>query len=226
MKLVRNYIGVYNKYRDRQTKAKYVWLKYHSILRGRRILDIGADKCYLKQHLDEEASYWGIGFGGGPDQEVNLEQGKIPFPEHSFDCILCLDVLEHLEQIHQIFDECCRVTHQHVIISLPNPLGILYSRLRFGDYRPGQFTKFYGLPFEPPPDRHRWFFSYEEAEKFILYRGGLKGMRVLQMEPEGMGGEPTRLKRLARMVLFRKDLNPKNLYAGTLWAVLEKIGHD
>ena len=187
---------------------------------------MGADECYLKRHLDEGTSYWAIGLGGHPDQQVNLELGEIPFPDKSFDCILCLDVLEHLEQIHQIFDECCRVARQNVIISLPNPLGVVYNQLRFGDYRPGQLSKFYGLPLDPPSDRHRWFFSYEEAEKFILYRAGLKGMRILQMEPQGMSGEPTRWKRLARMVLFCKDVNTKNLYAGTLWAVLEKIGHD
>lgn len=212
-------------YVDRETKARYVWLKYQSILRGRKILDVGADKCNLKQHLDEGASYWGIGLGGHPDQQVDLEQGEIPFPENSFDCVLCLDVLEHLEHIHQIFDELCRVTCRHVVISVPNPLGVVYHLLRFGDYRPGQSTKFYGLPLETPPDRHRWFFSYEEAEKFILYRAGLNGMRVLQMEPERMGGEPNWWKGLARMVLLRNDLNLKNLYAGTLWAVLEKIAN-
>lgn len=109
------------------------------------------------------------------------------------------------------------------LYSLERPGSGVYSRLRFGDYRAGQFAKFYGLPLEPPPDRHRWFFSYEEAEKFILYRAGLNRMRVLQMEPEGMGREPTRWKRLARMVLFHNDLNLKTLYAGALWAVLEKI---
>jgi SAM-dependent methyltransferase len=214
------------RYTDRETKAKYIWLKYQPILCGRKILDVGADECYVKQYLDKEASYWGIGLGGHPDQQVDLEQGEIPFPDNSFDCVLCLDVLEHLEHIHQVFDECCRVARQHVIISLPNPLGLVYSRLRFGDYKPGQFTKFYGLPLEPPADRHRWFFSYEEAEKFILYRAGLNGMRVLQMEPDGMGGEATFWKRLARMVLLRKDLNLKSLYAGALWVVLEKFADD
>lgn len=209
-------------YVDRETKARYVWLKYHTILTGRKVLDVGAGECYLRQYLDEESSYWGIGLGGLTDQEVDLEQGEIPFPDKSFDCVLCLDVLEHLEHIHQIFDECCRVTRQHLIISLPNPLGALYSRLRLGDYRPGQFTKFYGLPVEPPPDRHKWFFSYEEAERFIRYRAEFNSMHILQMDPERMGDEPF-WRRLARKVLLHSDLNLKNLYAGTLWAVLEMI---
>lgn len=209
-------------YTDRETKARYVWLKYHPILRGRRILDVGADECYLKAHLDEEASYWGIGLGGHPDQQVDLELGELPFPDNSFDTVLYLDVLEHLEHIHEVFDELCRVACHNLIISLPNPLGLIYHRLCFCDYKPGRFTKFYGLPLEPPKDRHRWFFSYEEAEKFIVYRAGLNGMRVLQMETEAMGSEPSRWRRLARMILLRNDLNLRNLYAGPLWAVLEK----
>jgi SAM-dependent methyltransferase len=213
-------------YVDRQSKAEYVWVKYKSILRGRKILDVGADKCHLKQHIEPGTDYWGIGLGEFTDQQMDLEQGSIPFPDKSFDCVICLDVLEHLERIHSIFDECCRVAREHVIISLPNPLAILYHCLRFGAYRPGQLTKFYGLPLEPPADRHRWFYSYEEAERFVLYRAGLNRMRVLQMEPEGMGRESNRWKQIARAVLFRRDLNPKNLYAGVLWAVLQKIASD
>lgn len=30
--------------------------------------------------------------------------------------------------------------------------------------------KFYGLPLDPPDDRHRWFFGPEEALNFIIYR--------------------------------------------------------
>jgi hypothetical protein len=38
-------------YSDRETKAHYVWLKYRPILKG-RLLDVGADECHLKKHLD------------------------------------------------------------------------------------------------------------------------------------------------------------------------------
>lgn len=211
-------------YSDRKTKAKYVWLKYQAILKG-KILDVGADECYLKQYIKGDFSYWGIGLGGSPGQEVNLELGVIPFADNVYDCVLCLDVLEHLENIHQIFDECCRVSRRYVIISLPNPLGVIYNRLRFGDYRPGKFEKFYGLPLEPPTDRHRWFFTFEEAEKFIVYRSGLNRMQILQMEAEKMGKEATFWHRLARVILFRNDFNTKNLYANSLWAVLKKLDY-
>lgn len=216
------------RYTDRETKARYVWLKYRPILTG-GILDVGADECYLNQYLPQDVEYWGVGLGGHPDQQVNLEQEKSPFPDNSFDCVLCLDVLEHLDNIHEVFDELCRVTRRYVIISLPNPWADFYNMLRFGDYRQDQPTKFYGLPLEKPEDRHKWFFSNEEAEKFILYRAAKNGMRMLQMDNYGMGSEGHGwrhlLRALARAILLRSDLNLKNLYAGTLWVVLEKENH-
>jgi len=212
-------------YSDRETKARYVWLKYKSILRG-RILDVGADECHLKRYLPSDTEYWGIGLGGHPDQLVDLEREGIPFPENSFDCVLCLDVLEHLENIHEMFDDLCRVTRRFVIVSLPNPWKDFYNMLRHGEYQPGQPMKFYGLPFERPKDRHKWFFSSEEAEKFILYRAGKNGMRVIQIDYQGDVHEGQGWRRLiriiARSILFRHDLNLKSIFRGTLWAVLEK----
>jgi SAM-dependent methyltransferase len=218
------------RYTDRKSKAKYVWLKYYPILRKRKILDVGADECHLKQYIDEETSYWGIGKGGQPDQHIELEKGKVPFPDKSFDCVLCLDVLEHLDNIHQIFDECCRVSRNNVIITLPNPWANFYSMLRNREYQPGQPTKFYGLPLDRPDDRHKWFYSNNEAENFIFHRAAKNGMRVVQMDNYGMGGEGDGWRRvfrvLARTVLLRSDLNLKDLYAGPLWAVLEKENDD
>lgn len=213
------------RYVDRETKSKYVWLKYGPILGG-RTLDVGADECHLRSYLPEGAEYTGIGLGGNPDVQVNLEKEPIPFPDGHFDCVLCLDVLEHLDNVHAVFDELCRVSRRYVVVSLPNPWADLFRVLRVGDYRPGQATKFYGLPVEPPEDRHKWFFSAEEAEAFVRHRAARNGMRVVQMDREGMGGEGAglrgRLRRMARDFLFRRDLNTDNLYAGALWAVMEK----
>jgi len=214
------------KYTDRETKAKYVWEKYGSILRGVNILDVGADKCYLRQHLSENASYWGIGLGGDTDQEINLERDQIPFADNTYDCVLCLDVLEHLDNIYEVFDELCRVSRRYVIISLPNPWADFYSMLRIGNYRDDRPMKYYGLPAEPPQDRHKWFFSVEEAEQFVAHRAVKNGLRVLQIDHEGMGrkgrGWTWLAQVLAGMILLRRNLSLKNLYASTLWAVLEK----
>ena len=216
------------RYTDRQTKAQYVWLKYRSILRG-RLLDVGADACHLKPHLDPETAYCGIGFGEGVDRVVDLEQELIPFPDGSFDCVLCLDVLEHIENIHAVFDEVCRVTRRFAVLSLPNAWLDFYNMLRHGEYRPGQPMKFYGLPLEPPADRHKWFFSADEAKAFIAYRASKNNMRIIQMDHEAWGIEGRGWRRIlrtwARNILLRPSLQVDNLYAGTLWALLEKEPH-
>lgn len=212
-------------YTDRRTKAKYVWLKYHRILTG-RILDVGADACYLKEHLGPGIDYCGIGLGDQVDQVVDLEKHDLPFPDKSFSSVICLDVLEHVDNIHSVFDEVCRVSERYVIVSLPNAWLDFYNMLRRGEYRPGQPMKFYGLPVEPPPDRHKWFFSPEEAERFVRYRAEKNDMRILQEDYEGSANEGSDwkgvLRTWARRVLVRPDLPVKNLYAGTLWVVLER----
>ena len=216
-------------YTDRETKAEYVWLKYRSILSGKKILDVGADECYLKKHLDEHSDYWGIG-RGEVDQMVDLECGKLPFKDNDFDTVLCLDVLEHIENIHHIFDELCRVSRRYVIVSLPNSFSAFWSYLRFGDYSPGVPIKFHGIPPEPPEDRHKWFFSHEDAVRFVRNRAEKNNMRIVQIDTECLQEDhsgifrqlKTRARNLFLKSFFRNDLNPKTLYASTLWTVLEK----
>lgn len=218
---------------DRATKAKYVWLKYEPILRGRRILDVGAGECHLRQYLDDKAYYWGIGLGNTVDQIVDLEQECIPFEVDSFDCVLCLDVLEHIENVHELFDQLCRVAREHVVIALPNPWASFYSMLRHGYYRSDSAMKFYGLPVEPPEDRHKWFFSAQEAEDFLTYRARKNGMRIVQLDYSSFSSDARsprlaflrpryQLRRFAQRALFHKHIDLKNLYAGTLWCVLAK----
>lgn len=115
-----------------------------------------------------------------------------------------------------------------MIISLPSPWHDFYTMLINGYYTDGRPIKFYNLPVEPPDDRHKWFFSTEEAKKFIVYRAAKNRMRVVQMDIQSVGNEGRGvgglLRRLAVKVLFTNSVNLRNLYTGTLWAVLEKPG--
>lgn len=215
-------------YDSRETKAEFVWRKYRPALAGKRILDVGADQGYLRRHIDASTSYYGVGFGDAVDELLDLEINGLPYADETYDTVLCLDVLEHIENIHAVFDDLCRVAREYVIISLPNPWRELYDALRYGDYNAERHLKFYGLPLEKPDDRHKWFFSAEEAERFIHYRAGKNNMHIEQLEyvmnsNEGKG-RVAWLRRLARSILFRDDLNAANLYQGTLWVILTKRG--
>lgn len=214
-------------YTDRETKAKYVWLKYQPVLKSHTILDVGSDQQYLKRYLDEDAPYWGIGLGGNPDQQVDLEVEKFPFDDNSFDTVLCLDVLEHIDNIHDVFDELCRVARLNIIISLPNAWLDIYQAMHYSDYALGQHTKFYGLPLERPKDRHKWFFNYDEAEAFINYRAKKNGWRVVQLD--GLSNEQVYKNRLfsglarllGRSPHYRSDIDPRNFTMTSVWALLQ-----
>ncbi|MBF0144024.1 MAG: methyltransferase domain-containing protein [Magnetococcales bacterium] len=214
-------------YTDRRSKAAYVWRKYGSILQG-EILDVGADECHLRPLLPSPARYTGIGLSGQVDRVVDLDREPIPFDDGRFDCVLCLEVLEHLERIHAVFDDLCRVSRKYMILSLPNPWGSFYKRLLFDFPQVAADcpVKFYGLPNEPPEDRHRWFYSPTDARRFVAYRAARNGMRILQEDAEeaesegvGFGGW---LRRLARRRLLRQSLDPNELLGSCMWWVLEK----
>lgn len=211
-------------YSERATKAQYVAEKYREILQG-RVLDVGADKCHLRHLVPAGTSYTGIGLGGETDLNVNLEAASIPFEDNSFDCVLCLDVLEHLDAIHAVFDELARVTRRYVIISLPNGyrdfLGMLFLQ---GD--PTTAFKYYGLPVQRPDDRHKWFFSNSDAERFVREKAAKAGLNVVQVDSEGAGRPKTWKSAVKRGVLHVAALGlsvpATDLYHKTLWAVLEK----
>lgn len=212
-----------NAYSSRREKADYVWRRFHPLLQGKRVLDVGGGEGWLRERVAEDGEYVAVGIGDGCDLTLDLESGPLPYEGGGFDVVLCLDVLEHLESIHRTFDELCRVTRRHVILSLPNPWSAFFTSLREPDADRAGLMKFYGLPPEPPEDRHRWFFNSTEADAFVRARAARNGMSVREMAPEYVRGE-SRFRRVLRALFFRRDVDWTDLYAGPLWAVLETHG--
>ena len=211
------------KYKSRKDKPKYVWLKYKEILQG-RILDVGTDECGLRKFLPEGTEYIGIGLGGLVEIKINLEKSKLPYGSNSFDCVLCLDTLEHLDNIHEVFDELCRVARKYLIISLPNPWANFMGMLKGGYYNHGEFPiKFYNLPTNPPNDRHKWFYGVHEAEKFLKERGKMNGMKILQVDKENTNLNFRKfLYRMFLKLIVHNDIDVDSLLVGSIWTVLIK----
>jgi hypothetical protein len=211
-------------YTSREDRPEYVWRKYGKILEG-RILDVGADNCSLRNFLPAGTEYTGIGLSSAVDMEIDLDKEGLPYKENSYDVVLCLDVLEHLNNLHEIFDQMCMVTRKYLIISLPNPWVDFTGMLRTGYYKHSELPmKFYNLPVDPPADRHRWFFGIHEAKRFLEDRGGRNGMRILQSDREDPALTLKRRLYIAMVnLLVHKDVDVDSLWHGTLWAVLEKV---
>lgn len=213
---------------DRKSKAEYILDKYSSLF-STSVLDVGADAMYLKPRIEElGAKYTGIGFGEGIEIERDLEQTPYPFENMSYKTVVCFDVLEHLENIHQAFDDLFRISEENVVISLPNPWSDFFGILLRGDYSEEERLKFYGLPKERPNDRHRWFFSAKEARDFVTYKAEKNGFEVIQFDAPGrerrLGGDSLKgqvARKLLKMI-FRKDIADLELNYSTLWFVLKR----
>jgi SAM-dependent methyltransferase len=200
---------------ERADRSRYIATRFAPFLKG-RVLDVGCDRALLKQ-LVPGLDYTGIDVGGTPDLVVNLDRvGRIPFDDASFDCVVCADVLEHLDNLHHTFAELVRVARGSIILSLPNNWANARVPVERGRGRIGH----YGLPVEPPVDRHKWFFSFSEAKEFLEGQCGKHPVTIRELF--AMERRRSGASRVARRLLCRSHLAYVNRFAHTLWAVLDK----
>lgn len=181
-------------YKNREERSKWLSERFsEEILSANSLLDVGCYNADFKKNIPAEIKYTGIDITGKPDLFINLDKiEKLPFEDKQFDMVICADVLEHLENIHLIFDELCRVSAKYLIITLPNAYSVIPEFLRGKNYTKdseklkkfGKHSKFYGLPLEKPEDRHRWFFSFEEACDFVKYRCEKYNFTIKEIESE------------------------------------------
>ncbi|MFO1022157.1 MAG: class I SAM-dependent methyltransferase [Planctomycetales bacterium] len=202
---------------ERRHRSEYIARRFGKELKG-RLLDVGCDRAYLRELLSKERQdYMGIDIGGTPDIVVNLEQmDRLPFEDNSFDAVVCADVLEHVDNLHFVFEELLRVTRGCAVISLPNCWAA--ARQPIGRGR-GSFCH-YGLPAERPLDRHKWFFSLTEAMAF--YEAQQKKGLFREMELHATEKPRPAALRALRRIRYPDELCYLNRYAHTLWAVLKK----
>jgi len=206
---------VYNNFLSRESRSRFVASRFSKYL-DKSVLDVGCFEAPLRDILSCE-SYTGIDIAGRPDLTVNLEKiTHLPFVDNAFACVLCIDVLEHLDNLHTIFAELVRVSEKFIIISLPN---CWCEARRPVDKGKGHFGH-YGLPHHKPEDRHKWFFSFTEARQFIERK-----TKELDLSIENMliAEKPrNRILRFLRKIRYPGE-KYHNRYSRTLWVVLSKL---
>jgi len=96
------------------------------------ILDIGCAEGFVMNRLrqvipgaqvtgldiDDEALLRGKALGARDTCQGSVY--SLPYPDDSFDLVLALEVLEHLEEPEQALDELCRVARQFCLLSVPH----------------------------------------------------------------------------------------------------------
>jgi SAM-dependent methyltransferase len=206
--------SVYVSFPSRESRSRFVCSRFAEYL-NELVLDIGCFEAPLRDLLSS-ATYTGVDIAGNPDITLDLERTeRLPFADGAFNCVLCIDVLEHLDNLHVIFDELVRVSKQYIIISLPNCWCDARQPIGRGQGHIGH----YGLSLQKPQDRHKWFFSLSEARKFLDGQAEKLGLRFEEMFV-------TEKPRISLVRLLRRIRYPghryHNRYGHTLWAVLEK----
>jgi len=215
----------------RISRAKFIANRFPEYL-GSTLLNVGGGgKKALQSFLPTTTHYTELDVAGTPDIRMDLEQDcPLPFDTNSFETVVCTEVLEHLSNLHEVFAELVRVSSSWVIISLPNCLCGIDAYWKFKGSYPsrkagitrGSFLKFYGLPAIVPEDRHKWFFSYSEAEAFINYHSNKKTYSIAQQFPTGL--TTTSRKENLKRYLHRFFLSERvfiDRYSSTFWCVLK-----
>ena len=202
---------VYAHFPQRLDRARFIAAHFADHIRG-TVLDVGCDEGHLRE-LVPDIRYTGIDVGGKPDITVDLEATeRLPFDDNAFDCVICSDVLEHLDSLHRTFGELVRVCRSALIVSLPNNWTNARQPIERGH---GSFSH-YGLPADRPVDRHKWFFSLADAQAF--YYAQEERYPVSVQECFAMEKPRPAIVRAARCLRYPNRLHYLNRYAHTLWA--------
>jgi Methyltransferase domain len=143
-------------------KADCIVAAYLDAWRG-TVLDVGCRSSELREALgSREVRYMGLDIQAPADIVADLDDG-IPLEDGEATTVVALDVLEHTDQIHEALMELFRVASGTVIVSLPNCYDV---QMRIAHLLGRPISGKYGLPLHPPGDRHRWFFSLDDARAF------------------------------------------------------------
>lgn len=219
-------------YDSREARQRFITEKFGSYITG-SVINIGGggEKHILKYIQPRE--YLELDVVGNADIKIDLDKEyPLPIESNRFDTVICTDVLEHLEELHRIFQEIIRISKKYVIISVPNALMGVRSYLKRNKYigdageagiDVGYHVKFYGLPLRKPVDRHRWFFSYTEAEGF--FRGNAKNFAYKIIEEYPIDTKSSSLIENVARFLCKNLLGEhvmKDWFYSVYWCVLEK----
>lgn len=130
------------------------------------LVDVGARDTVLCLYIQAgRLQYLSSDVVPGHDLCWDLEK-PLEAPSNSFEVVVALDVLEHVEMIHDALRELLRIAKEKLFVSLPN-MTCLSFRLHF--FRYGQLSGKYVLFPEYQGDRHRWLTSYPQVCAFVQH---------------------------------------------------------
>lgn len=134
-----------------------------------KVLDIGCRDMVLKKYLQGNYDYKGLDNSNNKINDNNfinhnLEIG-LPNNIENVDIIVALDVLEHIENIHDVYKELFSITNKTLVVALPN---MAYYKFRLNFLTKGVLSGKYLFSENKIIDRHRWIPNYQSINRFII----------------------------------------------------------
>lgn len=180
-------------------------------------MDIGCDQAVIRTILQNQ-DYTGVGMTEEAAVKMNLEDpAGLPFADGTWNSVLCLDTLEHLNNLHLMCDEVFRVASEHVIVSLPNCWVAARRSIAKGSGTIHQ----YGLTASPVQDRHKWFFNTEDACGFLQSQTRRRVPRVELLELVALENRRPWINRIWRRAKHPFPQAYLNLYPHTVVGVFQ-----
>ena len=150
--------------------VKYFLKKNNDI---KTFLDIGCGNGILLDLMNNKMKYLGVDADAGVykrKKNKNIKyfyDGKktenflIKKDKNKYDCVVCMDVLEHTDTFLGLFSIALKKSNKYVLIGLPNEDYII-SRLRFL-FGGGILTHGLEMISAKPGHKHQWFIQYKTA---------------------------------------------------------------
>lgn len=198
-------------------KNKYELVK-ERVQRGSSLLDVGCRDCILKKHLkDLNILYKGVDLFQNSESSVDyvqdFSQGLNFISDRSFDNVVALDLLEHIDDFDKSLNEINRIAKSKIIINLPN-ISHIFFRIRF--MFKGQLGNKYELKYEMGQDRHRWVTILSETDKYFTEYCGQKGYELTKLNFVDSK------KKLILARLMRLFFIPPSLYVWSTLYIIKK----
>ncbi|MSR85677.1 methyltransferase domain-containing protein [Candidatus Uhrbacteria bacterium] len=210
-------------YRFYQPKAltRYLLIadEFREALTSGTLLDVGSRDASAQQVIGRPCQL--IDKNNLQLSSWDWEKEMIPYQDQSFDTVICLDTLEHINDFHRSFHDLLRVAKKYVIVSLPNCWRKVFKHMLMGYGMSGS----YGLPPEKPMDRHKWFFNTEDIEAFLCYQSAVSvtPYRIAKMAYHMPMTIARHRIQYPLMRLLLPERHVKNLLTTVVCALLEKI---
>jgi hypothetical protein len=163
----------------RLDRQRTVGRLYEEYLQDESVLDLGCDVRGVEEFVGKHTRYCGVDMHGKPDILVDLDKDGFPFEERSFQTIVCVETLEHLQKMHSIFDSILCASNRYVVCSLPVEFSHAQNRFvdSFGAPSSSAFT-----PIAPVFDRHEWLGGVSDNLDFVYYRSALGGFEIERID--------------------------------------------